>query len=345
MQHVDTSRGSNSLTCGVAWPDSSPSVKAVLQRGRRQVIVASYNGSRSQRYIVYWVTPKVAHTKIAKLLRRPPFHPVKMTANEERVLNAQSMLDVGNECLGTASCAASSRLLRDFLSREPFEFTFWRDPLGHLVSAAAQATHCLNTHWCIRRELPWPLNTASHVSELLRHTMLDDIPLPIQPARSDDASMHKRRREVQTCHPHGRCTSSMPRGMHGSRVVFLKCNSRDRQKGNDTLRRCMRHLYPQSAGYGWHASGLRRLHFVGRMERFIDDWRRLLLMLGEPTERAGRFGTSSSWERRVVNRRSDLAAALAVGGGEYARLVAQDGRSSVVGALLREERCWNRTLL
>jgi len=358
---VDASIGA--ATCPAAhWPAADPRVRTILQHGRRQCIVARYNGTSGMRYVVYWVTPKTAHTKIAKLLRRPPFYPSGLAADHVNSINAGSMFDVGRECnhrAGGGNCSLPP-LLSNILSQRPFEFTFWRDPVGHLISAAGQAAYCLNTHWCIRRELPWPLNTAADVSTLLLSTMFDDMPAIIVPDRnqtrlySSPASAAKtvhdairtagRRnmREMQTCHSYGRCTNSMPRSRVKSKVIFNRCTSNDRRKGNETLRRCMRHLYPQSAGYGWHSAGLARLHFVGRMEHFIEDWRRLLLRLGESRTQADRFGTSL-WERRVINRRSALNPVLAPGGSEYARL-AHDTSDSPVGAHRHAERCWNASL-
>ena len=45
------------------------------------------------------------------------------------------------------------------------------------------------------------------------------------------------------------------------------------------MRGCFRHAYPQSAGYGWDPAGMARLHFVGTIENFVDDWQALLARL------------------------------------------------------------------
>ena len=47
------------------------------------------------------------------------------------------------------------------------------------------------------------------------------------------------------------------------------------------MRRCSRHIWPQTAGYGFDDQGARRLQFVGRIERFREDWERLLTLLGD----------------------------------------------------------------
>ena len=47
------------------------------------------------------------------------------------------------------------------------------------------------------------------------------------------------------------------------------------------MRRCARHIWPQTAGYGFDDQGARRLQFVGRIERFREDWERLLTVLGD----------------------------------------------------------------
>ena len=328
------------VPCGRSEASVTPHVQSILEHGRRQCIAVVYNGSASQRNVLYWVTPKVAHTKIAKLLRRPPFYPLKLSRDEMYNLNNMSMLDVGRECLD-GTCMTSATVLSRILNQKPFEFTFWREPMSHLISAAAQATNCLNTHWCIGRELPWSLQTARDVASLLHTTMADEVPAPIAETNQTPSRQPARRHEKprETCYQHQRCTYSMPRGMAHSRIVFQRCSSRDRQKGRATLRKCMRHMYPQGAGYGWHPLGVRRLQFVGQMEHFVDEWRRLLRRLGEPEARVQRFG-GSQWDRRVVNRRSDLAPALVVGGLERERL-AQD---ATVRAQLNAERCASASL-
>ena len=83
------------------------------------------------------------------------------------------------------------------------------------------------------------------------------------------------------------------------------------------MRGCFRHAYPQSAGYGWDPAGMARLHFVGTIENFVDDWQALLARLepGAPPR------ATPPQDLRTVNRRSkELPAALQPGGGERAAL-------------------------
>ena len=323
--------------CEPPWPSASQHVRTILEYGRREYLPVLYNGTGGPRVVVYWVTPKVAHTKIGKLMRLPPFYPMNLTSEEMRSLNNGSMFNVGRECLGPA-CGTDSPVLSRILHHRPFEFTFWREPVGHLISGAAQAVHCLNTYWCIRRELPWGLQTASDVASILQHTMEDQLPpliLDHNTSLRDAKDRARKKKSKDTCHNNARCTNSMPRRKVGTRILFYKCKVYDQQRSNQSLRRCMRHIYPQSTGYGWHPLGLRRLHFVGRMESFIDDWRRLLHQLGESEERVRHFGIGS-WDRRVVNKQSrSLAPALGSNGSEWMRL-SQDAR---VRALLSTERC------
>ena len=318
--------------CEPSFPFTSSRVNDVLKSGRRQCIVSQYmnrSTSGSNRYVVYWVTPKAAHTKIARLLRRPPFRQVNFSNSESRALNEGSIFDVDHECIGT-ECQPIPKL-RAILASQPLEFTFWREPVGHLVSAAAQVTHCLNTYWCISREQTWPLQTASHISRLLRDTMVDRVPSPLIDANASQSTMtlanaqYRSSRQSQTCRPYGRCTYSMPRSTVKGKIVYQHCHSKDRQKGNLTLRRCMRHLYPQSAGYGWSSLGVRRLHFIGRMEHFVDDWRQLLRLLGERETKVLQFGRNAAEQSVVNRRRNDLPRTLANGGPEWLQLASEVG--------------------
>lgn len=75
-------------------------------------------------HVVYWITPKAAHTTIVnRLMRRSPFE----------------ILDVASADLSEG--ARRARLARA-LAHDPFEFTFVREPVGHVASAIAQMRVC-----------------------------------------------------------------------------------------------------------------------------------------------------------------------------------------------------------
>lgn len=75
--------------------------------------------------LLYWITPKAAHTTIVnRLLRRPPFRIVEV---------------VGASLPEAARRAKLREVLR---SHEPLEFTFVREPVGQLVSALDQMRFC-----------------------------------------------------------------------------------------------------------------------------------------------------------------------------------------------------------
>ena len=81
------------------------------------------------------------------------------------------------------------------------------------------------------------------------------------------------------------------------------------------MRRCSRHIWPQTAGYGFDDQGASRLQFVGRIERFREDWERLLTVLGDDANHMD----FRKLVTRKVNRRPH-SAALGKGGSEWSKL-------------------------
>ena len=84
---------------------------------------------------------------------------------------------------------------------------------------------------------------------------------------------------------------------------------------SENMRRCSRHIWPQTAGYGFDDQGARRLQFVGRIERFREDWERLLTVLGDDANHTA----FRKLVTRKVNRRPHPAA-LGKGGSEWSKL-------------------------
>ena len=100
----------------------------------------------TNRTVLYWVTPKAAHTRIVRLLRRPPFATMPTKATDayygSSVIDYGAMMHPSAECIG-AKCL--SRHLRQRLAERPFEFTFVREPLGGLIAATFQVVFCMNS--------------------------------------------------------------------------------------------------------------------------------------------------------------------------------------------------------
>ena len=271
----------------------TPYLRNVLEHSRRQYVPAVH--LPTNRTVLYWVTPKAAHTRIVRLLRRPPFATMPTKALDSyygtSVIDYGSMMHPGAECIG-AKCL--SRHLKQRLAERPFEFTFVREPLGGLIAATFQVVFCMNSgskEKCWKP--PWRLNltTAQGVVDILEMALSDRVP--------DEFA--------------GECPPSATRLLH--------------------MRGCFRHAYPQSAGYGWDAAGMARLHFVGTIENFVDDWQALLARLepGAPPR------ATPPQDLRTVNRRSkELPAALQPGGGEWAAL---ERHPAVVRHLAADRRC------
>ena len=105
--------------------------------------------------------------------------------------------------------------------------------------------------------------------------------------------------------------------------------------GYDTSN-CVAYLYPQSAGYGFDAQGVQRLHFVGRLEHLAKDWSTLTAMLlGKHWAKAlyGQGLAPQSFPQE--NRRSNRASSqLAFGG-----IARQELRIRIGDHLLWDDRC------
>tara|TARA_B110001452_G_scaffold153208_1_gene127467 strand:- start:1659 stop:2531 length:873 start_codon:yes stop_codon:yes gene_type:complete len=201
-------------------------VRLALERGMREHIYTEFRTNGVVVPVVYWITPKAAHTLIAN-------H--KLTRGPWRTLNVSlGHFGVDRTHYGTAvKVTAATDVLEQFVAeRQPFEFTFVRDPVFHLVSAAAQVLDCARRLFCIcafctpprlpPAVCPQPLTNASTVlyyAEMaLRNLTLSD-------------------------NPSGR-----------------------------TIDSCARHLWPQGWGYAFDPRGAARLDFVGKMETFEEDW-------------------------------------------------------------------------
>lgn len=208
------------------WPDANKPVRLALERGMREHVYAEFRTNGVVVPVVYWITPKSAHTLIAgHKLKQGPW----------RILNvSQGHFGIDRTQYGrpVEVRTATDVLERFVASRHPFEFTFVRDPVSHLVSAAAQLLACARSLFCVcafcepsqlpPAVCPHPLTNASSVlyfAEMaLRNLTLSD-------------------------HPRGR-----------------------------TLDTCARHLWPQGSGYAFEPRGAARLDFVGKIETFEEDW-------------------------------------------------------------------------
>jgi hypothetical protein len=153
-------------------------------------------------HVVYWITPKAAHiTIVNRLMRRPPFE----------------ILDVASADLREEERQA--RLARA-LAHDPFEFTFVREPVGHVASAIDQMRRC--------RALPAARSVHDYIATLYEF--------------------------VEARWPSRECREL--------------------------------HLYPQMSGYP-APGGIHRLHFVGRLGHFAEDWATLLGHVANATDVTG----------------------------------------------------------
>ena len=121
------------------WPAAVPSVRLALEHGQREWVEVEVGSSTIARQTaIYWVTPKVAHTTIARLLQRPPFRVLQTSAGHDGGNPARAFMGHSGESVGqdAVSPRNSSARLQEALARSPLEFTFVRDPLDHLISAA-----------------------------------------------------------------------------------------------------------------------------------------------------------------------------------------------------------------
>ena len=77
--------GRGGLACAdPGFEGAPPALRHILERSRRQYVPAVH--LPTNRTVLYWVTPKAAHTRIARLLRVAPFRTLesqKAPANVE----------------------------------------------------------------------------------------------------------------------------------------------------------------------------------------------------------------------------------------------------------------------
>ena len=203
------------------WSAASRTTRSLMEQGVREWL--HFDVAGGDRSVIYWVTPKAAHTSIMHLLRRPPFRLSGITN------------------------------LSKALALKPFEFTFVREPLQLLISAAGQLHHCL-------------MLTQPGVSLLGSGHVLanaDDVKLMLDLFFRDD---------LQGSFGLGPFRNT-------SQLGKLKNFSLWRLKSWATgMRNCARdHLRPQVSGYNFdRQQGVARLHFVGRVERLREDWQAML---------------------------------------------------------------------
>ena len=96
----------------------------------------------------------------------------------------------------------------------------------------------------------------------------------------------------------------------------------DRKQGL-TIDHCARHIWPQSWGYAFEPRGVGRLDFMGRMERFDEDWAKLVAALEARTAGGVAPPTPARMTRPNVQRhvhRRVHAEYLKEGGEGYAAL-------------------------
>ena len=306
------------------WPHASQTVRTTLEQGMREWV--EFEVGEGGRRALYWITPKSAHTTIMRLLRCPPFRLVGVSKGHNaqgsafaadarpNATNGQAQQDSMPGALNlqmSSGADESNRHLADALARRPLEFTFVRDPLTHLIAAASQLRHCF---------------------------------LATPPAHSH--------------YPPGAFGDKSPRLYSGHELVkLLEMSLRDQMPDGapaaaaHKVRYCAKHLYPQSAGYGFeldrgrrthgdsHAldgrsSGVRRLHFVGRMEHFAEDSAALLRALGvEASPASNATRCARRWMAARANHRAQRPILKAGSGLAWREIVAHP--------LVRQHLAWD----
>ena len=248
------------------FPAAQPQVRSLLEHGQRPYVLARMLGSN--RSVVYWLTPKAAHLKILRLMRKPPFVISGVASQRSALGEASHMLE--GACRG-AECRDPE--LISFLRQQPppLEFTFMREPIGYLISAAAQALRLIVNYDCVdRADRPWAWrapDSAADVVRVLQFALTDDLwatgGLGANRSNMIGIGRNARRQEIYR----------------------KQCNNKEVANARVVLRSAVRHVFPQTAGYGWDPEqGVKRLHFVGRTEAFAADWRRLLQQLGHDSK-------------------------------------------------------------
>ena len=247
------------------WTDAAPAVRAILEKGTREWV--HFNVTGNSRSLLYWVTPKAAHTTILRLLRRPPFQP------------------------------APSRTLQEALTARPIEFTFVREPLELLISAAAQVNHCIMTTqpgielFGVPRAIRSADNVTTALGMFIRNRLFEEPQLFLD-------FLASRPSLVPPSHPLKR--------LENFSVGRLKL-------WRNGIMECVRsHLRPQTSGYAFDtALGVNRLHFVGRVRAMEADWATLLQLLNL---------TTLAMVKVPSGNRRKLAASLQPQGAEWRKL-------------------------
>ena len=178
--------------------------------------------------------------------------------------------------------------LISFLRQQPppLEFTFMREPMGYLISAAAQALRLIVNYDCVdRADRPWAWrapDSAADVVRVLQFALTDDL-WATGGLGSNRSNM-----------------IGIGRNARRQEIYRKQCNNKEVANARVVLRSAVRHVFPQTAGYGWDPEqGVKRLHFVGRTEAFAADWRRLLQQLGHDSK-----AVSVAQLKRPVNPRT-----------------------------------------
>ena len=219
------------------------------------------------------------------------------------------------ELNGSISRRGAAKDLQQARRRQPLEFTFVREPLQQLISSAAQLHNCIREVNCFKK---WkPASRGGGREECAAITAGGHMDTAQRVLRLMNMSIGH---EAPTC---------------GHACAPISGSGWEERK--EILRRCSRHIWPQTAGYGFDDQGTSRLHFVGRIERFREDWERLLTVLGDDANHTA--------FRKVVTRKVNKrphSAPLGKGGAEWSKLrqeplvrtwLLQHGQSSPLAVL------------
>ena len=248
-------------------------------------MLVEFNG----RAAIYWITPKAAHTLIVRLFRKKPW--AMLTTHPGHAgFGGTGWL---GELNGSISRRGAAKDLQQARRRQPLEFTFVREPLQQLISSAAQLHNCIREVNCFKK---WkPASRGGGREECAAITAGGHMDTAQRVLRLMNMSIGH---EAPTC---------------GHACAPISGSGWEERK--EILRRCSRHIWPQTAGYGFDDQGTSRLHFVGRIERFREDWERLLTVLGDDANHTA--------FRKVVTRKVNKrphSAPLGKGGAEWSKL-------------------------
>ena len=274
-----------SCSASPSWEVAAHQERVALERGMREWMLVEFNG----RAAIYWITPKAAHALIVRLFRKKPWS-MNTTNPGHAGVGGQSFMGQRD---GSISRRRAAKELQQARRRHPLEFTFVREPLQQLISSAAQLHSCIKEIECFNtrvRKSAWWGSDPSIREACAAITAEGHMDTARRVLRLMNMSMGH---EAPTCH--------------------VDCAPFSERKRN--MRRCSRHIWPQTAGYGFDDQGARRLQFVGRIERFREDWERLLTVLSDDANHT----TFRKLVTRKVNRRPHPAA-LGKGGSEWSKL-------------------------